>query len=305
MDNTKETKNDNELVEKLIEMLDKHQIETTKTQRQTMWVKVGFLLYLFLGTSLILGPSLYQFIDDSLPHEKVVVAQLYGEVSADNINESYIDRALSDARKNNATGLILEINSPGGSPVQAHRIYKKIVQFKKDTGIEVIALVDDVAASAGYLIACSADKIYADEFSLVGSIGVIYRSFGFSTAMKKIGIERRTYTAGKYKAFLDPFSEEVSFEADHMKQLLHNSHNVFKKVVNNARVSEISDDPQIFSGLIWTGEKANELGLIDGYKSKTDILRDHFDNAETVTTTKNGFSISRLLKVSANWLGSL
>ena len=172
----------------------------------------------------------------------------------------------------------ISINSPGGSPVQSHLLYKFIREQAKKHKKKVIVFTEDVAASGGYLIACAGDEIYANPSSIVGSIGVIYSSFGFKDLIKKIGIQRRVYTAGKNKSTLDPFLEEKEEDINRLKSIQLELHEEFINVVEESRAAKLKKDSgvELFSGEFWSGKKAKELGLIDGLGNADQILREKF-----------------------------
>ena len=169
----------------------------------------------------------------------------------------------------------ISINSPGGSPVQSHLIHDHIRQLAKKNNKKVIVFAEDVAASGGYLISCAGDEIYANKSSIIGSIGVIYSSFGFKDLIGKIGVERRVYTAGKNKSTLDPFLDEKEEDIKRLKNIQLDLHKDFIDVVENSRASKLKKDKgiELFSGEFWSGRKALELGLIDGLGNVNDILK--------------------------------
>tara|TARA_B100001250_G_scaffold163103_1_gene140257 strand:- start:454 stop:1263 length:810 start_codon:yes stop_codon:yes gene_type:complete len=177
-----------------------------------------------------------------------------------------------------AIAVAITINSPGGSPVQSHLIYKFIREQAKKYKKKVIVFAEDVAASGGYLIACSGDEIYANSSSIIGSIGVIYSSFGFKDLIKKIGIQRRVYTAGKNKSTLDPFMEEKEEDINRLKNIQLELHQDFIDVVEESRGEKLKkkEDIELFSGEFWSGKKAKELGLIDGLGNAEQVLREKF-----------------------------
>jgi signal peptide peptidase SppA len=168
------------------------------------------------------------------------------------------------------------VNSPGGSPVQSRLIYRRIRDLAAEHHKKVYVFAEDVAASGGYMIALAGDVVYADETSIVGSIGVVSGGFGFPEMLKKIGIERRVYTAGENKVILDPFKPEKESDIEYLKTLQLEIHQVFIDMVKERRGSKLAEDPAIFSGLFWTGVKARELGLIDGLGHAREILRRDF-----------------------------
>ena len=172
----------------------------------------------------------------------------------------------------------ISINSPGGSPVQSHLIFSYIRQLADKKKIKVLIFAEDVAASGGYLISCAGDEIYANSSSIIGSIGVISASFGFKDLIKKIGIERRVYTAGKNKSTLDPFVEEKEEDIKRLKSIQLELHTDFIKVVETSRGSKIKDAEKnnIFTGEFWTGASALKLGLIDGVGNADQVLKEKF-----------------------------
>ena len=189
--------------------------------------------------------------------------------------EEIIQKAFSLKK---AKAVAITINSPGGSPVQSHLIYKFIREQAKKNKKKVIIFTEDVAASGGYLIACSGDEIYANSSSIIGSIGVISASFGFKNLIEKIGVQRRVYTAGKNKSTLDPFLDEKEEDINRLKNIQLELHQDFIDVVEESRGSKLkkNSDIELFSGEFWTGKKAKELGLIDGLGNADQILREKF-----------------------------
>jgi len=189
--------------------------------------------------------------------------------------EEIIEKAFSLKK---AKAIAISINSPGGSPVQSHLIYKFIRAQAKKNKKKVIVFAEDVAASGGYLIACAGDEIYANSSSIIGSIGVIYSSFGFTDLIKKIGIERRVHTAGKNKSTLDPFLEEKKEDIERLKTIQLDLHKDFIQVVEGSRGLKLNkqDGIELFSGEFWSGSKAKELGLIDGIGNANEILKEKF-----------------------------
>ena len=177
-----------------------------------------------------------------------------------------------------AKNVAISINSPGGSPVQSHLIHDYIKQLAKKNKKKVIIFAEDVAASGGYLIACAGDEIYANSSSIIGSIGVISASFGFQDAIKKIGVQRRVYTAGKNKSTLDPFKEEKGEDIERIKKLQLELHSDFIEVVKKSRGSKLKDPEKnnTFTGEFWSGSTSMKLGLIDGIGNAEQILREKF-----------------------------
>jgi len=200
------------------------------------------------------------------------------EASADNIVSG-----LRDAFENeNTAGVILRINSPGGSPVQSGYINDEIRRLRKeypDTPFYVV--ISDICASGGYYVASAADKIYADKASIVGSIGVRMDGFGFVETIEKLGIERRLLTAGEHKGFLDPFQPVKQEDVTQVKKLLDDIHQQFISVVRQGRGDKLKEDPLLFSGYVWTGEQGIDLGLVDELGSSSYVAREVI-GAETI-----------------------
>lgn len=204
------------------------------------------------------------------------------QAGADNVTAS-LRAAYEDG---NTAGIILRINSPGGSPVQAGHVNDEINRLKTEhPDIPVYAVLGDLCASGGYYIAVAADRIYADKATLIGSIGVIMASFGFVEAINKLGIERRVYHAGEHKAFLDPFSQQKDEQVKHLDQLLNNIYLQFVEAVRSGRGDRLADDEKIFSGLIWTGEQSMELGLVDELANADYVAREIIGAEEIVNFT--------------------
>jgi protease-4 len=250
--------------------------EQRRTRRWNIFFKSLFIGYLFLLLFIMLFNSsgerrnLTTGKHTSLIEIKGLISPTT-EASADHVITGLRD-AFDDK---NTAGIILRINSPGGSPVQAGYIYDEIKRLRnKHPKIKVYAVITDICASGGYYIASAADEIYADKASLVGSIGVIMNGFGFVDTMKKLGIERRLYTAGEHKGFLDPFSPPNADEVKHVKRMLENIHQQFIHAVKTGRGDRLKDDKNLFTGLIWTGEESQKLGLVDGLASSSQVARD-------------------------------
>jgi signal peptide peptidase SppA len=175
-----------------------------------------------------------------------------------------------------APAVAFSINSPGGSPVQSRLIFRRIRDLAVEKNRKVLVFVEDVAASGGYMIAVAGDEIIADPSSIVGSIGVVSASFGFPELMKKIGVERRVHTAGKNKSVLDPFKPEKKEDVDRLKALQLEIHDTFIDLVRSRRGAKLRDDPDMFTGLFWTGKKGLELGLVDGLGDMRSVLKERY-----------------------------
>jgi len=247
-----------------------------------------FFIYLFFMSAILLKPDWHRFMsdDDQVgPSKHTALVEIEGIIATD--SEASADNVVSGLRSafkhDDTAGIIMRINSPGGSPVQAGYINDEIQRLRaKYPDIPVYAVATDICASGGYYIAAAADEIYADKASVVGSIGVLMDGFGFVEAMKNLGVERRLLTAGEHKGFLDPFSPMKEKDADHIKNLLNDIHAQFIQTVKEGREKSLKakeklallENPDLFSGLIWTGEQALELGLVDGLGSSSYVARE-------------------------------
>ncbi len=216
------------------------------------------------------------------------VVEVNGVIAADqDASADLLITAIRDAfADTDALGLILRINSPGGSPVQSGYVFDEIRRLKETrAGFPVYAVITDLGASGAYYIAAAADEIYADKASLVGSIGVVGSGFGFTGVMEKLGVERRQYTAGENKAFLDPFQPENPKHKAFWEEVLKVTHRQFIEQVKLGRGDRLADHPDLFSGLVWSGEQALELGLIDGLGSSSQVAREQLGTEELVNFT--------------------
>ena len=210
------------------------------------------------------------------------------DASAEKINAS-LQAAFKDK---NTQGVILRINSPGGSPVQAQTIYDEMRRLrKKYPEIPLYAVVEDICASGGYFVAVGADRIYVSKSSLVGSIGVLMNGFGFTGLMDKLGVDRRLITAGEHKGMLDPFSPLSEKDKGYAQKLIDDVHQQFIAVVREGRGKRLKETPDMFSGLIWTGDRSVELGLADGFGTLDSVARDVIKAEDIVDyTQKEGFA---------------
>ncbi|HXZ50838.1 MAG TPA: S49 family peptidase [Burkholderiales bacterium] len=206
-----------------------------------------------------------------------------GDASADRIGGA-LRAAFKDK---NTQGVVLRINSPGGSPVQAQNLYDEIRRLrKKYPDTPLYAVIEDICASGGYYVASAADRIYVTRSSIVGSIGVRMDSFGVTGLMDKLGVERRLLTAGKNKGFLDPFLPEDPKQKEYAQTMLDEIHQQFISDVRQGRGQRLKETPDMFSGLIWTGQKSVELGLADGYGTLRTVARDVIKAEEIVDYTQ-------------------
>ncbi|MBL4670825.1 MAG: S49 family peptidase [Arenicella sp.] len=258
----------------VMERLAEDYMKDRKWRRVFKFILLGlFLLYIVSAIFLASGGA---GVSTSQPHTALVelngvISTAQGDVSADKLNAS-LKRAF-EAKM--SKGIVLRINSPGGSPVQSDLINAEIGRLRGlYPGKPLHVVVSDVCASGGYYIAAAADQIYANPSSIVGSIGVRMDGFGFVGAMDKLGVERRSLTAGENKAILDPFLPVKESQQAHAKEMLAIVHQQFINRVKAGRGERLSDSPEIFSGLFWSGEQAKELGLIDEFGSLDYVARE-------------------------------
>jgi protease IV len=269
--------------------------EQRRARRWGIFFKLLGFAYLTIFLFLILSPR----FDDTLSGKHTALVEVVGVI--DSKGDASADRvtlALQNAFKDkNTQGIILRINSPGGSPVQAGIIYDEIRRLRGlNPGIPMYAVVEDLCASGGYYIAAAADKIYVDKASIVGSIGVIMDGWGFTGTMDKLGIERRALTSGENKAFLDPFSPEDEKQKKHALTMLNEIHQQFIDVVRKGRGKRLKESPDLFSGLMWTGAKSIELGLSDGFGSVDFVAREVIKAEDIVDYTQKDNLAERFAK---------
>lgn len=250
--------------------------EQKRRRRWGIFFKIlGFAYLTFLIVALGDWGDTAEKLGDGKRHTALIqlngVIKSTGEASAEKITE-----ALQAAFKDSGTqGVVLRINSPGGSPVQSGIINDEIRRLRsKHPEIPLYAVVEDVCASGGYYVAAAADKIFVDKASIVGSIGVLMDGFGFTGTMDKLGVERRLLTAGENKGFLDPFSPQDAQHKEHAQILLDDIHKQFIDVVRKGRGKRLKESPELFTGLMWTGAKSIELGLADELGSIEYVARE-------------------------------
>lgn len=260
--------------------------EQRRSRQWGMFFKMMVLLYLFV--LLFIGMGWYNKNDVS-PGSHTALVDLSGVIapggpaSADKIIAG-MQAAFKDK---NTKGVILRINSPGGSPVQAGYIYDEIKRLRaKYPEIPLYAVVEDICASGGYYIAAAADKIYVDKASIIGSIGVLMDGFGFTGTMEKLGVERRLLAAGKNKGFLDPFSPIQDEQRAHAETMLDDIHQQFITVVRQGRGKRLKETPDMFSGLMWVGKKSIDLGLADALGSLEYVAREVIKAEDIVDYTQ-------------------
>ncbi len=220
----------------------------------------------------------------------VAVLRLQGVIAAGNpgrLNDMGLAQTVEKAfRRGKPSAVALQINSPGGSPVQSSLLAARIRRLSEERDVPVVAFVEDVAASGGYWLATAADEIYADANSIVGSIGVISAGFGFDKFISRHGIDRRVYTAGESKSMLDPFRPEKTDDVARLKELQGQIHEAFKAQVKARRGAKLTDDPRLFTGEFWVGERAAELGLVDGIGHVVPVMKARFGPKTRFVTYK-------------------
>ena len=291
------------------DVLEKLLLENLKEQRKTRWwgiaLKLMLLTYVGIGIWLVADPLPHRGSGDRGQHTAVIdVVGAIAEgtdTNADNVIDGLMD-AVKDA---NTKGIILRMNSPGGSPVQSAYLWDYIRQMKKDNPkLPIISVVSDLCASGCYYVAAATDKIFVNASSVVGSIGVIMNGFGFVDAMSKLGVERRLLTAGEHKALLDPFSPISEVEKSHIQQnVLNNIHHQFIEAVRLGRGERLKETPDMFSGLVWTGDEGIKLGLVDGLGSVRSVARDAIGAEKTVNFTQREQLIDRIARRVGTRLG--
>ena len=278
-------------------VLEKLALSAIQEQRRSrhwsiLFKTLGFL-YLFIVLFLAAG----WFGSDGVSiKEHTALVDLQGVIASDQASADSVIGSLQGAFEDKKTkGVILRINSPGGSPVQAGQIYDEIRRLRAlHPKIPLYAVVDDICASGGYYVAVGADKIFVDKASIVGSIGVLMDGFGFTQTMQKLGVERRLLTAGENKGFLDPFSPVDPKQAAFAKQMLEEIHGQFIGVVREGRGKRLQETPEMFSGLVWSGEKSIQLGLADALGNVESVARDVIKAEDIVDYTQREGLAARL-----------
>jgi len=262
-----------------------------KEQRRARLWGIFFKLLTFAYVTLILIMAVdWQARTDLAGGKKhTAMVELNGVIApgADASAEKVTSALQAAFKDKNTQGVVVRINSPGGSPVQAQTIYDEMRRLrKKYPDIPLYAVVEDICASGGYFVAAGADRIYVGKASIVGSIGVIMNGFGFTGLMEKLGVERRLITAGENKGMLDPFSPLDEKDKQHAQTLIKDVHEQFIGVVREGRGKRLKESPELFSGLIWTGQKSVELGLADGIGSLEFVAREVVKAEEIVDFTQ-------------------
>lgn len=287
--------------------LEKLLFSTIKEQRSRrrwgVFFKLMFFIYLFALLWLFWPRDTMSVASKEKPHASLIEVQ--GEIS-DNSSASAenIIEGLHDAFKDkNTQAIILSIDSPGGSPVQSSDVYNEIRYLRdKYPKIKLYAVCSDLCASGAYYIASAADDIYANQSSLVGSIGVLMDGFGFVDTLQKLGVQRRLLMSGDHKGFLDPFSPMKPDEKQIAQGLLDSVHDQFIQSVEKSRGDRLKKDPEIFSGLVWTGAQALPLGLIDGFGDRYFVARNIIKNSTIVDyTVKPNFFEKMAKRIGASF----
>lgn len=291
------------------ELLEKVVLSTLREQRRTRLWSIFFrsLAFAYLFILLFWGMGLFSDDATNSSDRHTALIDVRGEIMADSLSSAdNVNAGLQKAFKDkNTAGVIIRINSPGGSPVQAGNINDEIRRLRtKHPQIPVYAVVEDICASGGYYIAVAADKIFVDKASIVGSIGVVLDSFGFTGTLEKLGVERRLLTAGENKSFLDPFSPSDPKQREHARKMLGEVHEQFIRIVQHGRGDRLKDSPEIFSGMVWTGQKSIDLGLTDELGSAEYVAREIIKAERIIDyTTKEGLAehfAKRFGKVATN-----
>jgi len=266
-------------------------------RRSRRWSIFFRFLFAALILAAILAPLLSTFVNETESGHTAIV-KVQGVIAEGmDASASNIVSALTKAVENkNTKGIILKINSPGGSAVQSGIVHDEIRRIREENpDLPIHAVVSDLCASGGYYIASAAENIYADKASIVGSIGVVMGTFGFTEAIEKLGIERRVLTAGENKVMLDPFMPEVPEHKAHFQSLLDNIHDQFIDVVKNGRGDRLNESNELFSGLFWTGQQSLELGLIDELSNEMSVARDVVGAKKRVVFNPEKHFVERLM----------
>jgi protease-4 len=248
--------------------------EQRRSRRWGIFFKLLGLAYISLILALVIDWGQTEGFADG--QKITALVNVTGVIDSSDASAENLGSALKEVYEDKHTaGVILRINSPGGSPVQAGMMNDEIRRLRRlHPTIPVYVVVEDVCASGGYYVAVAADKIFVDKASIVGSIGVLMDGFGFTGTMDKLGVERRLLTAGENKGFLDPFSPQTPQQKDFALKMLGEIHAQFIDVVRRGRGQRLKETPEMFSGLMWSGAKSIEMGLADGYGTVESVARD-------------------------------
>jgi protease IV len=272
--------------------------EQKATRRWKTFTRLAWLAFFIVMAWIVFGPSGSSTTSSASSTTHTAVVEIKGEImSGGDASAEYVLSALKSAFEDeSAKGIVLLINSPGGSPVQAGMINDEIRRLKAIHKKPIYAVVEETCASAAYYIAVAADAIYVDKASIVGSIGVLMDSFGFTGLMEKLGVERRLMTAGENKGFLDPFSPQTEAQKQHAQAMLNQIHKQFIDTVKAGRGKKLKETPEMFSGLFWSGQQAIELGLADDIGTLDSVARDVIKEENLVDYTKRENVAERLAK---------
>jgi len=270
--------------------------EQRSARRWRTFVRLAWLGFFIVLFWMLLGRGGPSSADKSLPHTAVI--EVKGEIAdGSDASAEFVVAAMRAAFEDSgAQALVLLINSPGGSPVQAGIINDEIKRLKAKYKKPVYAVVEESCASAAYYIAAAADQIFVDKASIVGSIGVLMDGFGFVGLMEKLGVERRLMTAGENKGFLDPFSPQTDKQRAHAQQMLDLVHKQFIDTVKAGRGKRLKETPELFSGLFWTGQQAVEMGLADQLGNLDYVAREVVKAEDLVDYTRRDNVAERLAK---------
>ncbi len=291
------------------DLLEKLAMENLQeARRRRRWgIFFKLIIVLYMGIIILSSPEINTAMHNSAATGHTALVDLDGVIdtespaNAERINAS-LKAAFEDAK---TVGIILRINSPGGSPVQSGIIYDEILRLRAlHPKIPVHAVITDICASGGYYVAAATDRIYVDKASLVGSIGVLMDGFGFDQVIRKVGVERRLLTAGENKGFLDPFSPSNPKQVEHAHNMLREIHEQFIDAVKKGRGDRLkTDTPGLFSGLVWNGSRSVELGLADELGSTEYVAREVFKAEDILDFTQRESLAERLVKKAGVNLG--
>ena len=268
--------------------------EQKATRRWKTFVRLSWLAFFVF----LVWFALHRSATTSVTTPHTAVVEIKGEIAAGaDASAEFVNAALRAAFEDEgAKAVVLLINSPGGSPVQAGMMSDEIVRLKAKHKKPVYAVVEETCASAAYYVAASADQIFVDKASIVGSIGVLMDGFGFTGLMDKVGVERRLLTAGENKGFLDPFSPQTEKQRAYAQTMLDQIHQQFITVVKTGRGKRLKETPEMFSGLFWTGQQAVELGLADKLGSLEYVAREIVKTEEIIDYTRRENVAEKLAK---------
>ncbi len=267
--------------------------EQRKSRQWGIFFKSLTFLYLFILLFAFMG---WMGQSEKVLGKHTALIDMQGVISSEEVSADMVVMGLQSAFEDKRTqGVILRINSPGGSPVQAGQIHDEIKRLRaKYPATPLYVVVDDICASGGYYVASAADKIFVDKASIVGSIGVLMDGFGFTRAMDKLGVERRLLTAGENKGFLDPFSPADPEQEAYARTMLGEIHQQFIDVVRKGRGDRLKETPDMYSGLVWSGARSIELGLADAYGSTDYVAREIIKAENIIDYTPRDDLASRL-----------